>query len=165
MRASPQLHQCTTCLRHFKETELPLGHRNLSNVDENLSSNLLSTGKLPVRLGSTELSRWEPDQWRRRSPPGHLIVPLTLVANSCSGQLGEGGNTHHDQRALKIPLICFPSYLLIIFVILLATAFLQPILECQCWEGLTLGPGLFLPWVVFLGCFICHFGFCMVMDT
>ena len=63
--------------------------------------------------------------------------------------------------ASQIPLICFPSYLLIIFVILLATAFLQPILECQCSEGLILGSALFLPCVVFLGCFVCHFGFCI----
>lgn len=67
--------------------------------------------------------------------------------------------------ASQIPLICFPSYLLVIFVIFLATAFLQLILECQCCEGLILGSDLFLPCVVFLGCFIYHFGFYMVMDT
>lgn len=97
---------CTNALRlcHFKETELPLSYRNLSNVNENLSSNLLlSNGKLPVRLSSTELSRRRVWSMKEKTPPGHLIVPLTLTDNSCSGQLGGGGNTQHDQRARKLP--------------------------------------------------------------
>ena len=61
--------------------------------------------------------------------------------------------------ASQIPLICFPSYLLVIFVIFLDTAFLQLIPECQCCAGLILGSDLFL------GYFIYQFGIYMVMDT
>lgn len=91
-----------------KTTVTGLHSETYPNVEENLFSTLLlPTGKVPIRLSSTELCRWEPAQWKRRSQPGHLILLPTLAANSCSGKLEGGGNKHHDQWVLKPSSILF----------------------------------------------------------
>lgn len=99
------------CVSSKKQTTtIGLQSETCPNVEEKLSSNLLlPTGKLPIRLHSSKLSRWEPDQWKRRSQPGHLILPLTLVTDSCSGELGGGRNTHHDQTVPKLASILLSS--------------------------------------------------------
>lgn len=86
--------------------------------------------------------------------PPCLTAPLGVDISRAAPFFGFPDATHlfFPLDSFDLSLWFSPSY-----------CFLEPILECQCWEGLT-GAWSLLTWVVFLGCFICKLASVWVMD-